>query len=180
VGKPTGPPPKLNELRAIEGGTARTGTLSHRPKPDVVLLAPRVEKHAMPEAPVDIPREGRELWETVVPWLVEQNAVQLIDLPAVKSMCIHYAQAEKLRRVLDEQGYFVLGSQGQMTEHPAMRQFNNCSAMFLRYAQEFGLTTVARTRLGLMDVQRRSIAQEMDWTLGPATRRPDVEAKGGK
>lgn len=171
MGRPTGPPPKLSEIRQLEGGSPGKGSISKRQKPDVVTLAPRVEEHTIPDPPEDIPREGQELWQQVVPWLVAQNAIQVIDLPAVKSMCIHYAQMEKLRRVLDEDGYFVLGSSGQMTEHPGIRQFNNSSNMFLRYAQEFGLTTIARTRLGLMDVQRKSIASEMEWTLGPATRR---------
>jgi len=42
---------------------------------------------------------------------------------------------------------------------------------YLRFAQDFGLTTMARTRLGLMDVQKKSIQQDMDWTLGPSTRK---------
>jgi P27 family predicted phage terminase small subunit len=101
------------------------------------------------------------------------NAVQLIDLPAIKAMCIAWEQAEKSRRVIDTQGYFTLGSMGQMIEHPALKAYNSASTLFLRYAQEFGLTTVARTRLGLLDVQRKSIQAEMDWTLGPSTRRTD-------
>jgi P27 family predicted phage terminase small subunit len=163
--RPPGPPPKPLETRALEGRS-----VSHMNHPKPVKLAPAVEAIDMREPPDDLPAEGKELWRTVMPWLVQANVVQLVDLPSVKTMCAHYAQMERARRVLDEDGYFVLGSMGQMTEHPSMRIFNNASDKFLRYAQEFGLTTIARTRMGLMEVQRASIAQEMNWTIGPGSR----------
>jgi len=173
MGKPSGPPPKLAELRAKEAAGQKNSAVSHRPIPPVIELAPRVNSLDMAKPPKDLPSEARELWEQVMPWLVDANVIQLVDLPAVRSMCIHYAQMERARRVLDEDGYFVLGSQGQMVEHPSMRIFNNASDKFLKYAQEFGLTTVARTRMGLMDIQRQSIQSEMNWTLGPGTRRSE-------
>lgn len=173
MGRP-GPAPKLAETRALEGGTGGNGVISHRAVPPVITLAPKLDATHIPEPPDDIPEEGKQLWRDVVPFLAEVNVVQEIDLPAVKAMCVAYAQMERARRVLDEQGYFALGSTGQMTEHPAKRIHDTSSALWLRYAQEFGLTTMARTRLGLLDVQRKSIQQEMDWTLGPSTRKRDV------
>jgi P27 family predicted phage terminase small subunit len=170
LGKPTGPPPKLAEQRVLEGHEGHVSAVSHRHVPAVISLAPKIEKNRAPKPPPDLPKEGKELWDEVIPWLTEVNAVQLIDLPAVKAMCVAWAQAERLRKVLDEQGYFTLGSMGQQIVHPAFGAYQNASRLFLSHAQEFGMTTVARTRLGLMDVQRKSIAQEMDWTLGPSTR----------
>jgi len=170
-GKRPGPPPKLAEQRALEGHVGTISKVNHRPIPPVITLAPKIDKNHPVAPPDDIPKEAQELWNEVMPWLTEVNAVQVIDLPSVKSMCIAYAQAERLRKVLDEQGYFTLGSMGQQIVHPAFAAYQNASRLFLGYAQEFGMTTVARTRLGLMDVQKKSIQQEMDWTLGPSTRR---------
>lgn len=166
-----GPKPKTAELRQLEGKPGQTGAISQRRIPPVVELAPKVDRHVVPQPPDDLPKEGRELWQKVLPWLTEVNAVQEIDLAAVKAMCVAWAQSERLRKVLDEQGYFTLGSMGQQIVHPALAAQNRASQMFLNYAQEFGMTIIARTRLGLMAVQAKSIQDEMDWTLGPSTRR---------
>jgi P27 family predicted phage terminase small subunit len=134
------------------------------------VLSAKLDPTDLPEPPDDLPTEGVELWNDVLPWLVQVNVIQMIDLPTFTQMCRVYAQAERARKVLDEQGFFALGSGGQLAEHPAMRILQTAQMMFLRHAGEFGMTTMARTRLGLMDVQRRSIQHDMDWTLGPSTR----------
>jgi hypothetical protein len=54
-------------------------------------------------------------------------------------------------RLMDEQVYLTLGSMGQVTEHPAKHTYDAASRRFLRYASEFALTTLALTRLGLLD-----------------------------
>lgn len=161
--------PKSSELRAIEGGSPRKGTVSHRPIPPVVEFSPKITR--VPDPPEELAEEGRALWRQVVPWLVEVNAVQQVDLPAIFAMCVSWQTAERARKVLDEQGWFILGSVGQMTAHPAVAIMQGAHDRFLRFAQDFGLTTTARTRLGLMDVQKKSIQQDMDWTLGPSTRK---------
>jgi P27 family predicted phage terminase small subunit len=134
------------------------------------MLSARLDALDLPQPPEDMPEEGVQLWEDVLPWLVQVNVIQAIDMAAFTQMCRIYSQAEKARKVLDEQGYFALGSGGQLSEHPAVKILQTAQMMFLRHAGEFGMTTMARTRLGLMDVQRRSIAQDMEWTLGPSTR----------
>jgi len=138
--------------------------------PEPVVLSGKLDVLEMPEPPEDMPEEGKALWGRTLPWLVQVNVIQAIDLPVFESMCRAYAQGERLRKVIDEQGYFTLGAAGQIVEHPAVKAMQMAQMVFLRHAGEFGMTTMARTRLGLMDVQRRSIQQDMDWTLGPSTR----------
>jgi P27 family predicted phage terminase small subunit len=137
---------------------------------DPVVLSAKLDPLHLPEPPEDMPEEGVTLWKRAIPWLVQVNVIQEIDLTAFEQMCRIYATAESARKVLDEQGYFALGSGGQITEHPAVKVWQTSQMMFLRHAGEFGMTTMARTRLGLMDVQRKSIQQDLDWTLGPSTR----------
>ena len=149
-------------------------TINHRPLVEPVVLSAKLDRHNLPEPPEDMPDEGKELWWEVLPWLVEVNVIQTIDMPSFIQMCRVYAQAERARKVLDEQGYFALGSGGQLSEHPAIKILQTAQMMFLRHAGEFGMTTMARTRLGLMDVQRKSIQQDMEWTLGPSTRAADA------
>ena len=155
---------------AAAGGVGNRSPISHYPVKEPVVLSAKLDPLDLPEPPSDMPEEGVDLWKEVLPWLVQVNVIQTIDLPAFTQMCRVFAQAEVARRVLDEQGFFALGSGGQLAEHPAMKVLQTAQMMFLRHASEFGMTTMARTRLGLMDVQRRSIQQDMDWTLGPSTR----------
>lgn len=159
--------PKPAEQRIIEGGTSGNGALSHRAAPRPVVLAPRISAFDRPEPPDDLPPEGRELWDISIECLIELNAAQMIDVPALRMMCRAYARAERAAKVLDKQGMFARGSTGQITEHPANRIYEKASHEFLRYATEFGITTLARTRLGLLDVTRRSLSQDLDVrTLG--------------
>jgi P27 family predicted phage terminase small subunit len=68
--------------------------------------------------------------------------------------------------VLDRYGFFALGSTGQVVAHPAVRVLNEASAMFLRYATEFGLTPSSRVKLGLNEAARRTLAMELEEKLG--------------
>ena len=119
----------------MEGGTAGQGVVSHRPIPKVVEIAPQITN--APPAPDDLPDKGKELWDAVMPWLCEVNAVQEVDVPALKAMCHSWAQAEHAKEVLEVQGYFVLGSMGQMTAHPAVAIMQAAHDRYLRFAQDF-------------------------------------------
>lgn len=168
------------ELHALAKTEAGRSVISQRPVADPIVLSAKLDPTNLPEPPDDMPEEGVGLWHDVMPWLVQMNVLQALDLPSFTQMCRVFAQAEVARRVLDEQGFFTLGSGGQMVEHPAMKILQTSQMMFLRHAGEFGMTTMARTRLGLLEASRKSIQQDLDWTLGPSTRRTeaDVEATG--
>ena len=174
--------PKPAEQRVREGGTPGKGTVSHRPVPQPVVLGPRVgadiatdEQGGLvqkpPKAPSDFPPEAVELWESAIQFLIDCNAAQLIDEPALHMLCLTYCRWVRVRKVVDEQGYFSRGSMGQMIVSPAVTLEGQLQDRFFRQAEQFGMTTLARTRLGLLEVARRSIQQEMDWTLGPSPRR---------
>lgn len=164
---PRGRPPKLSEQRVVEGGTKSRGVVSHRKTAQPVVLAPRVTAFDRPVPPDNLPPEALEFWDVAIEALIDLNAAQMIDVPALEMLCTHYWMAKGARKVLYEQGQFAHGSTGQITEHPAMKIFERQSALFLRYAEQFGLTTLARTRLGLMDVARRSLEDDLSVrTLG--------------
>lgn len=155
------------ELRALSMGKAVV---------EPVTLSAKLDPLDVPEPPDDMPEDGKTLWRDTLPWLVQVNVVQSIDLAAFTQMCRIWAQAEKARKVLDKQGYFSKGARGQIVEHPAMKIWQSAQMIFLRHANEFGMTTMSRTRLGLMDSQRRSLQNDVDWTLSPSTRAADDSA----
>jgi len=94
----------------------------------------------------------------------------MIDAAAIRHMCLVYARAEEAHAILNQEGLLSVGYKGQPVEHPAVRIYERSSALFLRYAEQFGLTTLARTRLGLIDVKRLSIQHSVNDSLGPNPR----------
>lgn len=96
-----GRPRKPAAARAREGGTKRSGAISHRPQPSTELVA--VAGRDVPvAAPADLPDDARELWEEVVRVLAEAGIIDRVDLPALRWFCLEHARGWAARRVLDE------------------------------------------------------------------------------
>lgn len=165
-----GRPAKTAEQRIIEGGTPGKGAVSHRPVKKALVLTQRISTDNRPQAPANLPPIGRELWDDVIEALIDINAAQTLDVPMLTMMCMHYALAHAAWEVTLANP-FVQGSTGQMRENPAMRVWERNSDAFMRRATEFGLTTLARTKMGLLDVSRRSLESDLNDGLGRNPRR---------
>jgi P27 family predicted phage terminase small subunit len=126
------------------------------------------------EAPADLPPPGQDLWREVIPTLSKYGGLRSADLPALKAMCVAYARMVLAGQVLNAEGYFTLGSTGQQVAHPAFKMEQEASATFLRYAQQFGLTWLARSNLGLSEATRQQVLAQMGQTVGKNPR-ADVE-----
>lgn len=167
---PMGRPPKPIEQKIMEG--RRPGRDSGgRRLPEPVLLGGRVRSLADIPCPASIKsEEGRSFWESFVGRLAAAGVLDLIDVFALEMMTEQYVICLRAKRVLDLQGYMTRGSTGQMVPHPAVRIVNEAQDRYLRLADHFGGTVLARSRIGLTEVSRRTLAAELDRTLGSAPR----------
>lgn len=154
-----GPAPMPIELKQ------RLGDPGHR-LPKGAKSAEVGESITPVEPPADIPPEGQAMWMEVLPVLSHYGGLRTVDLPALKSMCLMWARAEKANQVLNEQGYFTQGSTGQMVEHPAIRMERDARMAFLRHAEQFGLTWIARSRLGLSEATRSAVLAGLEASVG--------------
>jgi phage terminase small subunit len=78
----------------------------------------------------------------------------------------------ELRRLREHAGGLVaLGSTGQIVEHPLVGIQRAAATLFLRFAQEFGATTLARTRISLGKSMGRKIDSDLDRELGTGRKR---------
>lgn len=68
--------------------------------------------------------------------------------------------------VLGEQGWFIRGSAGNLIAHPAAMMFKQNSKAFQDIAREFAMTTLARTKVALLEVHGRSIQADLESSLG--------------
>jgi P27 family predicted phage terminase small subunit len=155
--------PKPVEERRLEGGR----DVSHRSSPEPLLVAGR-PAHEFDEPPADLPRDARDFWRLTVTRLIEVGMLDLVDDVALRMLSTQYARWRQAGRVVADDGHFVRGSVGQLREHPAIRIEREAHGLFLKTAEQFGLTPMARTRLGLAELHRRSLHTEMESALGTA------------
>lgn len=161
-----GPKPKPVEQKIREGNPGK------RALPDVVLVGGRPLPEEWNEPPAHLPAEAKEFWTTSVTQLIEQGVADRIDVPVLEQLATQYARIRQAQRVLAEDGHFVRGSVGQLREHPAMKIEREATVLFLKIAEHYALTPIARTRLGLAQLAGRSLQQEMDANLGTPDYRP--------
>lgn len=160
---PPGRKPKSAEQRRAEGNPGK------RPLPEPVIVAGRPDAMAMPE---HLPPAAAEAWDEIVPTLGRLGILDGVDKPALEAMCTQYARARQAGKVVAAQGHLARGSAGQIREHPSLGTERAAHAMFLRFAEHYALTPVSRVRLGLAELHRRSLAEEMAEALGATELEP--------
>jgi P27 family predicted phage terminase small subunit len=111
--------------------------------------------------PSGLPKAAAALWDELVPVLEVAGVSDRVDRAALTAMCHAWADSCAARKLIAKQGRFVPGSMGQLVEHPAVATARNSDAMFLRYAEQFGLTPAARARIAF-DVSLARQAQEAE------------------
>lgn len=154
--------PQPIEARVVAGNPQR------RPLPEPLLVGGRPALDELNEPPEHLPPEAKEFWTTSIVRLIEVGIIDRVDVPVLEQLATQYARIRQAQRVLSQDGHFTRGSMGQIREHPAMKIERDATAMFLKIAEHYALTPIARTRLGLAELHRRTLSQELTEGLGAA------------
>ncbi|HWE82793.1 MAG TPA: phage terminase small subunit P27 family [Gaiellaceae bacterium] len=144
---PRGRKPKPVEQRIREGNPG------NRPLPEPLQLDNRT-----PRKPAGLPPAAAELWDEIVPVLEQAKVLHSIDRAALQAMCIEWSRYLDANADVEEESPYALGSMGQVVEHPAVGTARTSAHMFLRFAEQFGLTPSARARISAM----AQVAQGLD------------------
>jgi P27 family predicted phage terminase small subunit len=144
----------------------REGNPSKRPLPEPVLIAGRPDLQELAEPPAYLPPEAKEFWRDSVVKLCETGIIDRVDVPVLEQLCTQYARIRQSQRVLAQDGHYVRGSVGQLRPHPALKIEQDATTLFLKMAEHYALTPVARTRLGLAELHARNLKRELDEGLG--------------
>jgi len=115
-----------------------------------------------PVKPDDLPPDAAALWDELAPVLAEAGVLNAIDAAAFTAMCLEWHTACLARRVLAQEGHFALGSTGQIVQHPALQMQKDAHAAFLRFAEHFGITPVARARIAAAAVVVKTARQLLE------------------
>jgi len=144
----------------------RQGNPGKRPIPEPVLVGGRPDAAEIIEPPEHLDPEAHDFWVFAVERLCNVGILDRVDIPALEQLATQYARVRQAQRLIKKHGHFSRGSQGQIIAHPAIKLEQDATNLFLKLAEHFALTPVARTRLGLAELQARSMASEMDDRLG--------------
>ena len=163
--------PKPVEQRIREGNPGK------RPLPEPIKLrgASALEK------PDDLPARAAGLWDELVPVLEQAGLLNRIDEAALTALCLQWQRACDARTVVEQEGLVAIGSHGQLIEHPMLAAERAAHQLLLRYAEQYGITPVARARIALVARQMTSMADELDeleqQAAKPARKRPPARKK---
>jgi P27 family predicted phage terminase small subunit len=131
----TGPPPKPGAQRH------RTD----KPALSVVQLPSRPAPPAPTHGWLKATRESwAEFWTHPISTITEDS-----DLPALWRMFDLRDERERYRRAIRKEGRLVTGSQGQQVMNPLLRQMQVVDAEIRALEDRFGLSPLARLRLGI-------------------------------
>jgi P27 family predicted phage terminase small subunit len=158
--------PKPVEQKQLEGNPGK------RPLPEPLLVAGRPNVNELDEPPEHLPKEAKDFWRDSVTRLIEVGIIDRVDVPVLEQMAVQYARIRQAQRVLAVDGHFVPGSVGQLREHPALKVEKEATTLFLKMAEHYALTPIARTRLGLAELHKRTLAKELQEGLGVPDLKP--------
>jgi P27 family predicted phage terminase small subunit len=155
-----GQKPKPLEQRTAEGN------LEHRPLPEPVMVGGRPSPGELDEPPAWLSEDAKWFWRDSIVRLIDVGIVDRVDVPTLEMLATQYAIARQAVRVLQSEGHYTRGSVGQLRPHPALRIYNEAFDRFTKLAEHYALTPIARTRLGLAELHRRSMKREVEDGLG--------------
>jgi P27 family predicted phage terminase small subunit len=142
-----GPRPTPAILKQMRGNPGKR-RLPNEPEPQITK--------ACPEPPPFIVGFAADLWWETAPSLHRLGLLSVVDIPALACYCHSYGQfrmaAEALARMADRDetmhGLLVKTVDGNARRNPLLKIASDAAEDMMRFAGEFGLTPIARARLG--------------------------------
>ncbi len=101
-----------------------------------------------PKKPEDVANDPAlsDAWDLIVPSLDEAGLLSRADLPSLVLALMHYVTAQQAFRQIGGDVVVVDHGHGGVKKNPAEAVMRAESEMFLRYAQQLGMTFVSRAR----------------------------------
>lgn len=158
---PTGRPPKPIEMKR------RLGNPGKRKLPAKATTTAIAPSAAMPPVPISLGQPGVALWKELLeqaPWLAR------VDHMKIEELCHLKDEVEEMRRRIAEEGLtqvepivtpagMVVGE--RMVPHPLLKELRSAQKLLEGIGSQLGLDPTSRSRLGLAEVKKRSILDEL-------------------
>ncbi len=157
------------KVRAADPKRARRGT-GHRAKPGELRRMPArataglIVAPTSPPPPQDLPAGAAAVWEALVDDL-QVEFRRASDLEAFRLMCIAGHRARRASEAIEKIGELVAGERGPMV-NPLTRLERDSAVLFVRIAEQLGLTMAARLRMGLVVAQGATMLASLEHDIG--------------
>lgn len=125
-------------------------------KPLVPAAAPFSQER--PEPPAHLGEVGLTVWEVV--WDYGAKVYQPADRLIIVRYCELQERRAEMMAALERDGYFSVGSQGQLVQHPAARILSDIEAKLVPLEDRLGLSPESRARLGIATVEAENKLQQ--------------------
>lgn len=133
-----GPSRKPTALKILEGNPGRKPLNDAEPKPQV----------GMPDRPKEIKGDALKCWNHVGPLLVELGVMTVGDGYAFARFCFSWVDVRNAQKAVDDLDCKIVeGANGTTYQHPALKILADTDRRFQYWADQFGLTPAARSRL---------------------------------
>ena len=91
--------------------------------------------------------------------------IDRVDRPALEMLATAYSAGARPASCWPTATCSSSGARGQLKQNPAVRVERDAATVYMRIAEHFGVTPIARSRLGLAEIHRRSLEAEMATAL---------------
>lgn len=142
-----GRPNKPRALIELEGNPGRRPVSPDEPQPPALIAAP--------PPPTFLRAKGKQIWLTVMPYLISVKTMTEGDLVAFSRYCDTFEEWFSARAKLKKNGETIEfkdanGVTTKIFEAPWSKVYSRLNRELLRMEQEFGLTPAARTRVRML------------------------------
>lgn len=135
-----GPAPKPTKLRLLHGD--RKDRINHNePQPEQGPMVP----------PEGMTREVRAVWDFTARHLETMGLAMPSDRECLRAYCEAVVDHARAAEIVAKSALLIKGIQGGMVRNPAYQIKRDAARTMLRFAQEFGLTPSARSRIELAE-----------------------------
>lgn len=167
-----GPPPKPSAQKKLEGTYRKDRAARNE-------FAP---KRATPTRPSYLDKLGRELWDFVVPILMERGVLTIVDGEGLARYCAAHSLEVKATQKYQREGLMLKTPYGPQT-HPMIKVAKEARAEADRLGAKFGLTPSDRTKISEpppKDKPEDPVAKAAGFLFGGGGAPPLTAIPGGK
>jgi P27 family predicted phage terminase small subunit len=132
----TGPAPKPRALRLIDGD-----------RKSRINDAEPIPRDLPPVCPEAASKAVQEIWDYTITELAYMGIVHASDRDALLAYCEAVVAHRAASKVIANSAILIRGIHGNMVRNPALQIQRDAAHTIRAFAQEFGLTPSARTRI---------------------------------
>lgn len=134
-----GPAPKPTALKKLSGNPGKRPLNDGEPQPGRFI----------PAMPRGMPKRAQRFWKMYADRLDRLGLLTEIDGAAFTIMAIHFGIAWEAMAIIRDEGLVSVDVNGVSRKHPMLQVLRDNSRTFLQYADRFGLTPSARTKINV-------------------------------